>query len=100
MQRRRQYQKSRYPGARDVYRCSVCETHDPTGEPSAGKLHARFGERGEETWQWGRLRHRHMAKAAGNGYSLPLTSARPSSTLPPPCPTMWDHLMGLSARSG
>ena len=27
----------------------VCETHDPTGEPDAGKLHVRFGERGLET---------------------------------------------------
>ena len=40
----------------------------------------------------GKLRHRHMAKAAGNGYSLPLTSARLSSTLPPTCPTNRDHL--------
>ena len=28
----------------------VCERHDPTGEPGAGKRHAGFGERGAETW--------------------------------------------------
>ena len=27
-------------------RRSVCETHDPTGEPGAGNWHAGFGERG------------------------------------------------------
>ena len=65
--------------------CSVCETHDPTGEPSAGKPHARFGERGEETRPRGGLRHRPTAKAAGNSYSLPLPLARLSSTLPKNC---------------
>ncbi len=29
---------------------SVCERHDPTGEPDAGKLQVRFGEQGLETW--------------------------------------------------
>ena len=32
--------------------CSVCEMHDPTGEPSAGNRHAGFGERGLETRPW------------------------------------------------
>ena len=30
-------------------RWSVCEAHDPTGEPGAGNRHAGFGERGLET---------------------------------------------------
>jgi len=29
--------------------CSECESYDPLGEPSAGKLHARFAEQGAET---------------------------------------------------
>ena len=37
----------------------VCERHGPTGEPVAGKPHGGFGERGEETWPWWRMRHRH-----------------------------------------
>ena len=32
-------------------RWSVCEAHDPTGEPGAGNRHAGFGERGLETRQ-------------------------------------------------
>ena len=28
---------------------SVCEAHDPTGEPGAGNRHAGFGEQGLET---------------------------------------------------
>jgi hypothetical protein len=40
------------------------------GKPCAGKPHARFDERGWETELWYGLRHQHMAKAAGNGYSL------------------------------
>ena len=39
--------------------CSVCETHDPTGEPSAGKPPAGFGERRLETEPWRGVRHRH-----------------------------------------
>ncbi len=31
---------------------SECELHDPPGEPGAGKPHARFGERREETRLW------------------------------------------------
>ena len=42
----------------------VCERHDPTGEPVAGNPHDGFGERGAETWQRERLRHRHGANAS------------------------------------
>ena len=31
--------------------------------------HVRFDERGRETEPWYGMRHRHLAKAAGNGYS-------------------------------
>ena len=31
---------------------SVCEAHDPTGEPDAGNPHVRFGEKGVETDLW------------------------------------------------
>ena len=42
-----------------------------------GKPHARFDERGEETWlRWG-LRHRLRAKAAGNSYSPHLRPGAP-----------------------
>ena len=41
----------------------VCERHGPTGEPVAGKPHGGFGERGEETWPWWRLRHRHEGES-------------------------------------
>ena len=40
-------------------RCSVCETHDPTGEPSAGNPPAGFGERRLETGPRRGVRHRH-----------------------------------------
>ena len=50
-------------------------------EPGAGKPHARFDERGEETWlRWG-LRHRLRAKAAGNSYSPHLRPGRASPRL-------------------
>ena len=45
--------RSRLPG------CSVCETHDPTGEPSAVNPPARFGERRLETEPRRGVRHRH-----------------------------------------
>ena len=32
-----------------LLRCSVCEAHDPAGEPGAGNRHAEFGERLLET---------------------------------------------------
>ena len=51
--------------------------HDLVREPGAGKPHARFDERGEETWlRWG-LRHRLRAKAAGNSYSPHLRPGAP-----------------------
>ena len=31
---------------------SVCEMHDPTGEPDAGDPHVRFGGQGVETGLW------------------------------------------------
>ena len=34
------------PSSLDPSRWSVCEVHDPTGEPGAGNPHAGFGERG------------------------------------------------------
>ena len=37
----------------------MCETHDPTGEPSAGNPPAGFGERRLETEPWRGVRHRH-----------------------------------------
>ena len=40
----------------------------PVGKPDAGNRHVRFDERGEETEPWRGLRHRHLAKAAGNSY--------------------------------
>ena len=33
-------------------RRSVCEMHDPTGEPDAGNPHVRFGGQGVETGLW------------------------------------------------
>ena len=54
----------------------------PVGEPDAGNRHVRFDERGEETEPRCGLRHRHLAKAAGNSYSPRLLLPRLSSTLP------------------
>ena len=34
------------PPSHDPFWWSVCEVHDPTGEPGAGNPHAGFGERG------------------------------------------------------
>ena len=42
-----------------VPRCSVCETHDPTGEPSAVNPPAGFGERRLATGLRRGVRHRH-----------------------------------------
>ena len=39
--------------------CSVCETHDPTGEPDAVNPPVRFGERRLETGPRRGVRHRH-----------------------------------------
>ena len=57
---------------------------NPVGEPDAGKPHVRFDERRPETEPWTRLRHPHLAKAAGNSYFLSLQPPRRSSTLPKP----------------
>ena len=48
---------------------AVCLEEKPVGKPCAGKPHARFDERRWETELWSGLRHRHMAKAVGHGYS-------------------------------
>ena len=40
------------PPSHDPFWLSVCEVHDPTGEPGAGNPHAGFGERGLETRPW------------------------------------------------
>ena len=54
----------------------MCLEVKSVGKPCAGKPHARFDERGWETELWNGLRHRHMAKAAGHGYSpLPKATA-------------------------
>ena len=48
----------------------VCLEVNPVGKPDAVAPHVRFDERGEETEQRRRLRHRQLAKAVGNSYSL------------------------------
>ncbi len=63
----------------------MSERHDPTGEPVAGKPHDGFGERGAETWQGERLRHRHDAKAAGKPL---LPHAKASASLPDSAPVL------------
>lgn len=54
----------------------------PVGERSAGNPHAAFDERGKETEPWCGLRHRHLAKAAGQQQPPHLPPPRLSSTLP------------------
>ena len=49
----------RLPAARGLRGCSVCETHDPTGEPDAVNPPVRFGERRLETEPRRGVRHRH-----------------------------------------
>jgi hypothetical protein len=51
------------------------------GEPYDGKRHVRFDEGTLETEQWARLRHRHLAKAAGQQSSLALMPPRQRPTL-------------------
>ena len=51
------------------------------GEPYDGKRHVRFDEGTLETEPWARLRHRHVAKAAGQRSSLVLTPPRQRPTL-------------------
>ena len=56
---------------------AVCLGVKSVGKPCAGKPHARFDERGRETELGHGLRHRRMAKAAGNGYSPSPTATAP-----------------------
>ena len=51
----------------------------PVREPDAGKRHVRFDERGQETEQRDGLRHRQLAKAAGNSYSPSPAATAPAS---------------------
>ena len=70
-------------------RCSVCETHDPTGEPSAGNPPAGFGERRLETGPRRGVRHRHC-------------ESRREQLPPPPNVTapVADSTTSVSHRSG
>ena len=56
--------------------------HDLVREPGAGKRHAGFDERGEETWLWWRLRHRHVRKPPATATPPTYGRARLSSTPP------------------
>ena len=58
-----------------------CRRGKAPGEPYDGKRHVRFDEGTLETEQWARLRHRHVAKAAGQQSSLALTPPRQRPTL-------------------
>ena len=49
---------------------SVCEMHDPTGEPDAGDPHVRFGGQGVET---GPEHHRRTYAPDPTGTAPPLT---------------------------
>ncbi len=51
--------------------------HDLVREPDAGDPHVRFDERRLETEPRRGVRHRHLAKAAGNSYPLPPTATAP-----------------------
>lgn len=61
---------------------SKCPLVKSVREPDAGNLHVRFDERRRETEPRPRLRHRRLAKAAGNSNSLGLKPPRPPPTLP------------------
>ena len=58
-----------------------CRRGKAPGEPYDGKRHVRFDEGTLETERWARLRHRHMAKAAGQQSSLALRPPRQRPTL-------------------
>src|SRR6266498_1469531 len=58
-----------------------CRRGKALGEPYDGKRHVRFDEGTLETEQWARLRHRHVAKAAGQQSSLALRPPRQRPTL-------------------
>src|SRR6266478_2255278 len=60
---------------------SECRRGKAPGEPYDGKRHVRFDEGTLETERWARLRHRHMAKAAGQQSSLALRPPRQRPTL-------------------
>ena len=51
--------------------------HDLVRKPDAGNPHVRFDERRLETEPRRGVRHRHLAKAAGNSYPLPPTATAP-----------------------
>ena len=65
----------------DPFRRSVCEVHDPTGEPDAGNPPAVSKSGDEKTWPRCGLGHRHRAKAAGK-QQLPTPNARCASPRP------------------
>ena len=58
-----------------------CRRGKAPGEPYDGKRHVRFDEGTLETERWVRLRHRHVAKAAGQRSSLTLMPPRQRPTL-------------------
>src|SRR5262249_48835982 len=65
---------------RDALRTSAeCRRGKAPGEPYDGKRHVRFDEGTLETEQWARLRHRHLAKAAGQQSSLAPNVTAPAS---------------------
>jgi hypothetical protein len=59
-----------------------CLAVKPVREPDAGNPQARFDERRCETELWWRLRHRHPGEAAGNSYSISMTSRACRRALP------------------
>jgi hypothetical protein len=61
-----------------------CRRGKAPGEPYDGKRHVRFDEGTLETEPWVRLRHRYLAKAAGQQASLALTPPRQRPTLQVP----------------
>ena len=63
---------------------AVCLTKKLVGKPDAVTPHVRFDERGEKTEPRRRVRHRQLAKAAGNSYShrLNATASFLDSTRP------------------
>ena len=58
-----------------------CRRGKAPGEPYEGKLHVRFDEGVLETELWSGLRHRRVAKAAGQPKSLLLWPPRQRPTL-------------------
>lgn len=58
-----------------------CRRGKAFGEPYDGKRHVRFDEGTLETERWGRVRHRRVAKAAGQRSPLALRPPRQRPTL-------------------